>query len=77
MIHFGGITPLKCVIIVLRKEVKGMKELKKINWKRVLFVIGLGVVLLVMFWLNNQLSNEFVETCTQQGFTRDYCISHT
>ena len=77
MIHFGGITPLKCVIIVLRKEGKGMKELKRINWKRVLFVISLGVVLLVMFWLNNQLSNEFVETCTQQGFTKDYCISHT
>lgn len=54
-----------------------MKELKKINWKRVLFVIGLGVVLLVMFWLNNLLSNEFVETCIQQGFTKDYCISHT
>lgn len=77
MIYFRGITPLKCVIIVLRKEGRGMKELKKINWRRVLFVIGLGVVLLVMFWLNNKLSNEFVETCIQQGFTKDYCISHT
>ena len=77
MIHFRGITPLKCVIIVLRKEGRGMQELKKINWRRVLFVIGLGVVLLVMFWLNNKLSNEFVETCIQQGFTKDYCISHT
>lgn len=77
MICFRGISPLKCVIIVLRKEGRGMKELKKINLKRVLFVISLGVVLLVMFWFNNKLSNEFVETCIQQGFTKDYCISHT
>lgn len=50
-----------------------MKKLKLRRWVKVVLVI---LVLVVLALINKKLDDDFMKSCTDAGFTKEYCEAH-
>ena len=55
-----------------------MKKRKLKLWvKEVLVVVGIIAMVVGIICINNKITKKFIVNCESEGYTHNYCVSHS
>ena len=55
-----------------------MKKRKLKSWvKEVLVVVGIIAIVVGIICINNKITKKFIANCESEGYTHNYCVSHS